>query len=57
MNSNKMDNWNLHTLDNKGIQPSKIKICFVNNSTNIRSIVKYILERTTLDLENMCPNL
>lgn len=57
MSSNKMDKWNLHTLSNKGIQPSKLKLCSINNSTNIRDILNYILENTKLDLKDMCPIL
>lgn len=57
MNSNKMDNWNLHTLTNKGINSSKLKLCSINNSTNIRDILNYILKNTKLDLKDMCPNL
>jgi len=57
MNSNKMDNWNLHTLSNKGVNPSKLKLCSINNSTNIRAIFNYILENTELDLKDMCPVL
>ncbi len=57
MNSNKMDNWDLHTLDNKGVAPNNLKLCSVNNSTNIRKIFNYILENTKLDLENMFPVL
>lgn len=57
MNSNKMDNWNLHTLTNKGINPSKLKLCSINKSTNIRNILNYILKNTKLDLKDICPNL
>lgn len=57
MNSNKMDNWNLHTLTNRGIDPSKLKLCYVNDSTNIRDILNYILKNTRLDLKDKCPNL
>lgn len=57
MNSNKMDNWNLHTLTNRGINPSKLKLCSINNSTNIRDILNYILKNTKLDLKDTCPNL
>lgn len=57
MNSYKMDNWNMHTLTNKGINPSKLKLCSINNSTNIRDILNYILKNTKLDLKDMCPNL
>ncbi len=57
MNSNSMDKWNLHTFDNKGIKPSKLKLCSINNSTKIRDIFNYILENTKLDLKDMCPNL
>jgi len=57
MDSNKMDNWNLHTLTNKGISPSKLKLCSVNNSTDIRDILNFILKNTKLDLKDICPNL
>ena len=57
MNSNKMDKWNLHTLSNKIISPSKIKLCYINNFTNIRDIFNYALKNTTLDLKDMCPVL
>ena len=57
MNSNKMDNWNLHTLNNKGIEPSKIKLCFINNSYSIKDILNYTLKNTKLNLKDICPNL
>lgn len=57
MNSNKMDNWNLHTQSNKGINPSKLKLCCISNSSSIRDIFNYILENTKLDLKDMCPVL
>ena len=57
MDSNRMDKWNLHTLDNKGIHPSKLKLCLINNSTKMRDIFNYILENTKLDLKNTCPNI
>ena len=57
MNSNKMDNWKLHTLTNKGIDSSKLKLCTINNSVNIRNILNYILENTKLDLKEICPAL
>lgn len=57
MNSNKMDNWNLHTLTNKGINSNKLKLCCINNSINIRDIFNYILENTKIDLKEICPSL
>lgn len=57
LNSNKMDNWNLHTLSNKGVNPSKLKLCSINNSTNIRDILNYIFQNTKLDLKEYVPNL
>lgn len=57
MNSNKMDKWNLHTLDNKGIKPSKLKLCSINKSTQFKDVFTYSLENTNLDLKDMCPNL
>ncbi len=43
MNSNKMDNWNLHTLSGKGINSNKLKLCVINNSITIRDVVGYSL--------------
>ncbi len=57
MDSNRMDNWNLHTLDNIGVDSSKLKLCSINNSTNIRDIFNYILENTKLNIEDICPTL
>jgi len=57
MNSNKMDNWNLHTLTNKEIDSSKLKLCVINNSFNMRDIFNYILSNTKLDLKEICPVL
>ena len=44
MDSNKMDDWNLHTLDNKGVATNKLKLCSINNVTNMRDIFNYILK-------------
>lgn len=57
MSSNKMDNWNLHTSNNQGIDADKIKLCFINNSNNIKDIFNYALENTNLNLKDICPNL
>lgn len=57
LNSNKMDKWNLHTLTSKGINSNKLKLCSINNSTNIRDILNYILENTKIDVKDMCPIL
>lgn len=57
MNSNKMDNWNLHTLDNKGVKANKLKLCTINNATNMRDIFNYILKNTKLNLKEICPNI
>lgn len=57
MDSNKMDRWNLHTLSNHGVDPSKMALCTINNSMSMRDILDYVLENTKLDLQDMCPNL
>lgn len=57
IDSNRIDNWNLHTLDNIGVNPSKLKLCSINNSTNIKDILNYTLENTKLNIEDICPNL
>lgn len=57
MESNKMDMWNLHTLTNKGVEPKKLKLCSINNSTKIRDIFNYAIENTKLDLQEICPNI
>ena len=53
MNSNKMDNWNLHTLSGKGINSNKLKLCVINNSISIRDILDYILENTKINLKDI----
>ncbi len=57
MSSNKMDNWNLHTLSNKGVNSDQIKLCSIKNSTNIKDIFNYALKNTKLELQEICPNL
>lgn len=57
MNSTNMDKWNLHTLSNKGISPTKLKLCSINNSSNIIDILNYAVQNTNLDLLDMCPVL
>lgn len=57
MDSNKIDNWNLYTFSGKGINSNKIKLCIINNSTNIGDILNYILNNTKLNLKDICPNL
>lgn len=57
MNSNRMDNWNLHTFSNKGIEVNKIKLCFIGESCSIRDIFNYALENTKLSIKDMCPTL
>ncbi len=52
-----MDRWNLHTLSNHGVDPSKIALCTINNSTSMKDILDYVLKNTKLDLQDMCPNL
>ena len=52
-----MDKWNLHTIDNKGIKPTSLKLYSVNNSTKIKDIVDYILENTKLNIKDICSNL
>ena len=57
MNSNKMDNWNLHTYSNHGITPNKIKLCYIDDSYLIKDLLLFILKNTTINLEELCPVL
>lgn len=57
MNSNKMDRWNLHTKSNKGIPSAKLKLCQINNSSNIKDIIKFAIQNTNLNLLDTCPVL
>lgn len=57
MTSSNMDNWNLHTSNNRGIESNKIKLCVINDSPNIKDIFNYALENTNLNLMDICPNL
>ncbi len=57
MNSNCMDKWNLHTMQNKGVSPTKLKLCKVHNKDNIKDILIFAVKNTSLDLLNICPVL
>lgn len=57
LETNKMDRWNLHTLTDHGIDISKIKLCYINDSYSMDDILKYALENTSLDINKVCPKL
>lgn len=57
LESIKMDKWNLHTFSNKGVDSSKLKICYVDKSYKMLDILNYALNNTTLDIEQICPVL
>lgn len=57
LTSTKMDKWNLHTFSNQGIDFSKLKICYVNQSCQMPTILNYALKNTSLDIEDICPTL
>ena len=57
LESTKMDKWNLHTFSNHGIDSSKLKICYINNSCKMIDILNYALNNTNLDVEIVCPVL
>ena len=52
-----MDKWNLHTFSNHGIESSKIKLCYVNNSYKMFDILNFTLKNTNLDIKDICPDL
>lgn len=57
LESTKMDKWNLHTFSNHGIKPSKLKICYINQSCKMMDILNYALSNTNLNIEKVCPVL
>lgn len=57
LETNKMDKWNLHTLTDHGVDIDKIKLCHINDTIKMDDILKYALDNTTLDLEDVCPVL
>lgn len=58
LSSNIMDKWNMHTLTEHIIDNKKIKICYLeNNSSNLRDIFNYCLQKTKIDLKDTCPEL
>lgn len=57
LESTKMDKWNLHTFSNHGIEPSKLRICYVNQSYAMIEILRYAIKNTNLEIENVCPVL
>lgn len=52
-----MDKWNLHTFSNHGIESSKIKLCYINNSYKMLNILNFALKNTNLDIQDICPDL
>lgn len=57
LDSNEMDKWNLHCLSDHNISSNKIKLCYINNSVQLRDIFNYIIDNTKLDLKDVCPVL
>lgn len=57
LKSIRMDRWNLHTFSNVGVDKSKIKQCYVNDSIDMLDILKFALKNTTLDIKKVCPVL
>lgn len=57
LETTKMDKWNLHTFSNHGIASSKLKICYVDKSCSMFTILEYALKNTSLDIETICPVL
>lgn len=57
LESIKMDKWNLHTFSNHGIESSKIKLCYINNSSKMLDILIFALKNTKLDIKDICPDL
>ena len=57
INSGKMDNWNMHTRSNHGINVDKIKICNINHSYKMKDILEFALKYTTVDIKDTCPVL
>ena len=57
LDSVKMDKWNLHTFSNHGINASKVKLCYINNSSKMIDILNFALNNTQLDIKDICPVL
>lgn len=57
LKSTKMDKWNLHTFSDYGVKPSKLKICYINESYKMMDILNYALSNTNLNIEKVCPVL
>lgn len=57
LDQNSMDKWNLHCFSNYTINSDKIKLCYIQDSCELKDIFKYVIENTTIDLKNICPVL
>lgn len=57
LEKNDMDYWNLHCFINHEIEGGKIKLCYLKNNIDIKSIFLYAIDNTTIDLEKICPIL
>ncbi len=53
----KMDKWNLHTFSNHGIDSSKLKLCYINESCKMIDILDFALNNTNIDIKEVCPDL
>lgn len=53
LTNKKMDYWNMHTLTEKVIESSKIKVVKVKNKTNANEVLKYIIKNSNYDLKKL----
>lgn len=57
LNTVSMDEWNMHTLSDHGVSKEKIKLCYVNRSSNLKEIILFAINNTNLDIKTFCPLL
>ena len=57
LEDNSMDEWNLHTIANRGVNKDKIKLCYYNNSCKMKDILIFAINNTKIDLDEITPVL
>ena len=57
LENNVMDEWNMHCLPNHVVSKNKIRLCFINNSYELKDIFMFAIHHTKLNIKEICPAL
>lgn len=57
LDSDKMDEWNMHTFKDRGVNAKKLKLCSINSKNSLADIFEFVVRNTKIDIKNICPIL